>query len=166
MAGGDVELRQPVGLLDDELGDDGGTKHPPYRQAHAGSARPLGHAFVHERIHYSQVTLDADASQRHGRAVEVAIETSRDHSTGCLPENPVVSMEMVVSLEEEGEEEEEVGDGQAAVEDGRGHLSNFSRQQAQDGDVGRDPDNKHHHINNGDDPGAERAAEVAQCTVA
>lgn len=166
MAGGDVQLRQPVGLLYNELGDDGGTKHPPYSQAHTGSAHPLGHLLVHEGIHDSQVALDADASQRRGRAVEVAIETGRDHSTGCLPEHPVVSMEMVVSLEEEGEEEEKVGDSQAAVEDGRGHFSNFSRQQAQDGDVGRDPDNDHQHINNGDDPGAERAVEVDQCTVA
>lgn len=166
MAGGDVQLRQLVALLDEELGDDGGTKHHPYSQTHIGSACPLGHTFVHEWMHYSHVTLDADASQCQGRAVEVAIETGRDHSTGSLPKYPVVSMEMVVSLEEEGEEEEEVGDSQAAVEDGRRHLSNFSGQQAQDGDVGWDPDSNHQQINNGNDPGADWAAEVVQCAVA
>lgn len=118
MAGDAADLREPIALLDEELGDHSSTKHPPYGHAHPGSAHPLGEAFVHERVHYSQVALDADAGQRLGRAVEVAIETGRDHSTGSFPEHPVVSLEMVVSLEEEGEEEEEVGDSQAAVEDG------------------------------------------------
>lgn len=126
MAGCAVELRKPVALLDDELWDDCDTKHPPQSQGHPGSAQPLGHTFVHERVYHSQVGLDADASQRHGRAVEIAVETCRNNSTSSLSENPVVSMEMVVSLKEEGEEEEEVGDSQAAVEDGRRHLSDFS----------------------------------------
>lgn len=160
VAGDEAQLGEPVALLDEELRHDGGTEHPPHTHADPGGAHPLGEAFVHEGVHHSQVALDADAGQRLGRAVEVAIETGRDHSTGSLSERPVVSMEMVVSLEEEGEEEEEVGDGQAAVEDGRGHLSDFRGQRAQDGNVGRDPDDHGQHINNGDDPGAEGAAEV------
>ena len=91
-------------------------------------------------MHYRQVVVDADAGHHQGWAVEVAIETSRDHSTSSLSELPVVSIEMVVSLEAEGEEEEEVGDCQAAVEDGQGHLPNFSGQSAQNGNIGRDPD--------------------------
>lgn len=166
MAGDAAHLREPIALLDEELGDDGGTKHPPYSHAHPGSARPLGEPFVHEGVHHSQVALDADAGQRLGRAVEVAIETGRDHSTGSLSEHPVVSMEMVVSLEEEGEEEEEVGDSQAAVEDGGGHLPNFRGQRGQDGHVGRDPDSNNKDINNGDDPCAQRATEVLYCAVA
>lgn len=166
MAGDSAQFREQIGLLDEELRDDSGTKHPPYGQADPGSAHPLGKTFVHERVHYSQVALDADACQRLGRAVEVAIETSRDHSTGSLPELPVVSMEMVVSLEEEGEEEEEVRDSQAAVEDGRGHLPNFSGQSAQNGNIGWDPESHDKHINNGDDPRAQSAFEVACCAVA
>lgn len=97
-----VELRKPETLLDEELWDDGGTKHPPQSQGHPAYAHPLGHTFVLEREHHSQVALYADAGQRQGRAVEVAIETCCDHSTGGLSENPVVSMEMVMSLKEEG----------------------------------------------------------------
>lgn len=141
MAGGDAHFREVIALLDEELWNHGGTKHPPYDQADPGSQPPLGETLVQERVHYSQVALDADAGQRLGRAVEVAIETGRDHSTRGLSERPVVSMEMVVSLEKEGEEEEEVGDSQAAVEDGRGYLPYFSGQRAEDGDVGWDPNN-------------------------
>ncbi len=166
MAGGAAHLREPIGLLDEELGDDGGTKHPPYSHAHPGCAHPLGEAFVHEWVHHSQVALDADAGQRLGRAVEVAIETGRDHSTGSLSEHPVVSMEMVVSLEAEGEEEEEVGDSQAAVENGRGHLSDFRGQREQDGHIGWDPDSNDKDISNGDDPCAQRAMEIPYCAVA
>lgn len=166
MAGNAAQLREPIALPDEELGDNGGSKDHPDGQRDPASAHPLGERFVHERVHYSQVALDADAGQCLGRAVEVAIETGRDHSTGGLPESPVVSLEMVVSPEEEGEEEEEVGDSQAAVQDGRGHLPNFGGQRAQDGNVRRDPDNNHQYINNGDNPGAERAAEVPRCAVA
>ena len=166
MAGEASQLRERVALLDEEFRDNGGSKHRPHGQRSPGSALPLGQGFVLERVHYSQVALDADAGQRHGRAVEVAIETGRDHSTGGFSENPVVSIEMVVSLEEEGEEEDEVGDSQAAVQNGRGHLPNFRGQRAQDGSVGRDPDSKHQDINNGDDPGAESAVEVPCCAVA
>lgn len=166
VAGDAAHLREPIALLDEELGDGGGTKHPPYSHTDPGSARPLGKTSVHERVHYSQVALGAEAGQRLGRAVEVAIETGRDHSTGSLSKHPVVSMEMVVSLEEEGEEEEEVGDSQAAVEDGRGHLPNFSGQLAQYGNVGWHPDSHSKHVNNGDDLSAQRAAEVSCCAVA
>lgn len=160
MAGDAFHLREPVTLLDEELGGDGSPKQPPYSHTHPDSAHPLGEPFVHERVHNGQVALDADAGQRLGRAVEVAIETGRDHSAGGLPEHPVVSMEMVVSLEEEGEEEEEVGDSQAAVEDGRGHLPDFSSQGGQDGHVGGDPDSDDKDINDGDGPRAQSAAEV------
>lgn len=125
MAGDSAQLGEKIALLDEELGDDGSSKHHPHGYRHPGTAHPLRETFIHERVHYSQIALDADAGQRLGRAVEVAIETGRDHSTGRLSQKPVVSIEMVVSLEEEGEEEEEVGDCQAAVEDGRGHLPNF-----------------------------------------
>lgn len=166
MAGDAIQLGKRIALLDEELGDDSGTKHPPHGQADPGGAHPLGKGFVHERVHHSQVALDADAGQRLGRAVEVAIETSRDHPTGSLSEHPAVSMEMVVSLEQEGEEEEEVGDGQAVVEDGRGHFPNFSGQKTQYGDIGWDPDKDDQHVNDGDDPGAQGAAEVSRCAVA
>lgn len=74
-------------------------------------------------------------------------------------------MEMVVSLEEEGDEKEEVGDSQAAVEDGRGHLPKFSGQGAQYGDVGRDPQGDDKQINNGDDRCAQSATEVLYCAI-
>lgn len=166
MAGDEVHLREPIALLHEELGDDGGAEHPPHGHADPRRARPLGESLVHERVHHGQVALDADAGQRLGRAVQVAIETGRDQSAGGLPEHPVVSMEMVVSLEEEGEEEEEVGDGQAAVQDGRGHLPDLCGQQAQDGDVGGNPNNHGQHINDGDDPSAQSAAEEPHRAVA
>lgn len=143
MAGDGAQLREPIALLDEELRDDSSGKHNPHSYRHPGTAHPLRETLVHERVHYSQVALDADAGQRLGCAVEVAIETGRDRSTGRLSQSPVVSIEMVVSLEEEGEEEEEVGDCQAAVENGRGHLPNFWGQRGQDGNVGRDPDSNH-----------------------
>lgn len=160
VAGSTVQLREPEALPNQELWDDGCSKHPPHPQADPGCAHPLGQAFVHEGVHHSYVALDANAGQRRGRTVEVAIETGSDHPTGCLSQNPVVSMEMVVNLKGEGEEEEEVGDRQAVVEDGGGDLSDFSSQETQDGDIGRDAENNHKYINEGDDPGAERAAEV------
>lgn len=166
VAGDAAQIGEPVALLDDEFRDDGGAKHAPYGHTDPGSARLLWETLVHERVHHSHVALNADAGQRLGRAVQVAIETGRDHSTGRFSEHPVVSMEMVVNLEEEGEEEEEVGDRQAAVEDGRGHLPNFSGLHAQDGSVGRNPNNHGKRVNNGDDPGAQRAAEIFCCTVA
>lgn len=143
MAGDGVQLREPIALLDDQLRDDSSCKHDPHGYGHTGTARPLWETLVHERVHHSQVALDADAGQRLGCRVEVAIETGRDRSTGRLPQSPVVSMEMVVSLKEEGEEEEEVGHCQAAVENGRRHLPDLCGQRAQDGNVGRDPDNNH-----------------------
>lgn len=139
MACEDLQFWYPVGLLDKELRDDSSTKHPPYDHTHPRRVHPLGETFVHERVCYSQVAFYADAGQSLSWAVQVAIETGRDQSTGRLSEQPVVAMEMVVSLEEEGEEKEEVGDSQAAVEDGRGHLSNFSAQCPQDNDVRWDP---------------------------
>lgn len=166
MAGGAIHLRQPIFLLNEELGDDCGPKRPPYSHSDPGRARLLGETFVHERVHYGQVALGTHAGQRLGRAVEVAIETGRDHSTGSLPEHPVVSMEMVVSLEEKGEEEEKVRDGQAAVEDGRGHLPYFGGQHAQDCDIGWYSDGHRKHVNDGDDASAQRAAEVSCCAVA
>lgn len=165
MAGGSVHLREPVALLQEEFRQDGGPKHTPHSQAHTRRVHPLRKLFIHERVYHGQVTLDTDADKRHGRAVQVSIETSRDHSAGSLPEHPVVSMEMVLSLEEEGEEEEEVRDGQAAVEDSRGHFSDFSRQRAQDGDVGWDPDGDDQNINNRDDLRAQRAEEIPHCAV-
>lgn len=90
-------------------------------------------------MHYSQVALNANAGQRLGRAVEVAIETGRDHPTGSVPQSPVVSIEMIVGFEEEGEEQEEVGDGQAAVEDGRRHFPDFRAHCVQDGNIGWNP---------------------------
>lgn len=166
MAGDASHLREPIALLHQELGDHGGPERRPHCQGDPRSDRPFGEAFVHERVHHGQVALDADAGQRLGRAVEVAIETGRDHPTRSLPEHPVVSMEMVVSLEEEGEEEEEVGDGQAAVQDGGGHLPDFCDQRAQDGDVGRDPDSDDQHVNDGDDPGAQDPIQELHCAVA
>lgn len=165
MAGGEFQVRETVGLLDEELGDDGGPEHHPHGQGHPGGAHPLRQGFVPEGVHHGQVALDADAGQRLGRAVQVAIETGRDNSAGSLSESPVVSMEMVVSLEEEGEEEEEVGDGQAEVQDGRGHLPDLGGQRAQDGDVGRDAHGDHQHVNDGDEPGADRALQVLGCVV-
>lgn len=159
MAGDAAHLGEPIALLDEELGHHGGAEHPPHGHADPGGARPLREAFVHEGMSHGQVALDADAGQRLGRAVEVAIETGRDQSAGSLPQHPVVAMEMVVSLEDEGEEEEEVGDGQAAVEDGRGHLPDLRAQGAQDGHVGRDPHDNGQHVNHRDDPSAQRAAE-------
>lgn len=166
VAGDATHLGEPIALPDEQFGDDGGAEHPPDGQGDPGRACLLGEALVHEWVHHSQVALGADAGQRLCRAVEVAIETGRDHSAGSLPEQPVVSTEMVVSLEEEGEEKEEVGDGQAAVEDGGGHLPDFGGQQAQDGHVGRHPDSHGQNVNNGDDPRAQRAAEVSHSAVA
>lgn len=161
MAGGDAaHLRELKGLPDEELRNDADNKNPPHDHADQGGTRPFGETFIEERVHDSQVALDADAGQRLGRAVEVAIETGRDHSAGSLSEHPVVSIEMVVNLEEEGDQEEEVGDGQAAVEDGRGHLPNFGSHREQDGDVGWDPNDDHQDVNDGDDLSAQRAAEV------
>lgn len=166
VAGDAAHLGEPVALPHQELGQDGGAKQAPHGNADPRGVRPLGEAFVLERVHNCHVALGADAGQRLGRAVEVAIETGGDHSTGGLPEHPVVSMEMVLSLEDEGDEEEEVGDGQAAVEDGRGHLSDFRDQRAQDGNVGRHADNHRQHVNGGNDPGAQGAAQVFCCPVA
>lgn len=160
MAGGAIHLEDPVALLDEELGGDACRKHPPHGHCHPGGARPLGETFVQERVHHSDVALDADTSQRLGWAVEVAIETGRDQSTQDLPERPVVSMEMVVSLEGEGEEEEEVGDGQAAVQDRRRHLPELGGEHAQNGDVSRHPDSHGQYVNNGDDPSAQGAVKV------
>lgn len=166
VAGCAVQLGDVVALLHEKLWDDGRRKRHPQGQADPGGAHPLGHPLVHERVRHGQVALDADAGQRQSRTVEVAIETGGDQPTGGLSESPVVAMEMIADLEQEGDEEEEVGDGQAAVEDGRGHLSNFSGQQKQDGHVGRDPDRDHDDVNDGDDPGAQRAAEVSHRAVA
>lgn len=65
-----------------------------------------------------------------------------------------------MNLKGEGEEEEEVGHCQAVVEDGGGDLPDFFGEETQDGNVGRDTKNNHKYIGEGDDPGAERAAEV------
>lgn len=165
MAGYAAHLGEPKALLHQELGDDSGAKHPPHGEADARRVRPLGESFVHERVHHSQVALDADAGQRLGRAVQVAIETGRDHSAGGLPEHPVVTVQMVVSLEEEGEEEEEVRDSQAAVEDGRGDFSEFSRKRDQDGDISRYPDGDDQDVDDGDDPSAQRAEEIVHRVV-
>ncbi len=64
-----------------------------------------------------------------------------------------------MSLEEEGEEEEEVRDSEAEVEDGGGHLPNFRDQHVQDGHVGWDPDNNSQQINNGE---RQLASAIAQ----
>lgn len=122
MAGDEVQSWESVALLGEELGDHSSTKRHPHGRGDPGRAHPLRKAFVHERVHNGHVALDGDAGQRLGRAVQVAIETGRDHPAGGLSQSPVVSTEMVVSLEEEGEEKQEVGEGQAAVEDRRGHL--------------------------------------------
>lgn len=166
MAGDAVHFREPIALPNEELGDDCSPEHPPYSHTDPGRALLLGEAFVHERVHYGQVALGAHAGQRLGRAVEVAIETGRDYSTGSLSEHPVVPMEMVVSLEAEGEEEEEVWDSQAAVEDGRGHLPYFGGHHAQDCNIGWHSDGHGKYVNDGDDPSAQRAAEVSCCAVA
>lgn len=118
MAGDAAQPTEPIALLDEELWDDSSGKHHPHSYGHPGAAHPLRETFVQERVRYSQVALDADAGQSLGCAVEVAIETGRDRSAGRFSQSPVVSIEMVVSLEEQGEEEEEVGDCQAAVENG------------------------------------------------
>lgn len=166
MAGGAVHLRDPVALLDEELRDNACSEHPPHGHGHPGGVRPLGEAFVRKRVHHSNVALDADTGQRLGRAIEVAIETGRDRSTQGLPEHPMVSMEMVVSLEGEGDKEKEVGDGQAAVQDRRRHLPDFGGEHAQDGDVSRHPDSHGQYVNDGDDPSAQRAVEVSLRSVA
>lgn len=161
MAGGAVHLGDPVALLDEELWGNTCCEHPPHGHGHPGGAHPLGESFVHKRVHHSHVALDADTGQCLGWAVEVTIETGRDHSTQGLPEHPVVSMEMVVSLEGEGDEEKEVGDGQAAVQDRRRHLPEFGGEHAQNEDVSRHPDSQGQYVNNGDDPSAQRAVEVS-----
>lgn len=166
MAGGAVHLRNPVALLDEELRGNTCSKHPPHGHSHPGGVRPLGEALVHKRVHHRNVALDADTGQRLGRAVEVAIETGHDRSTQSLPKRPMVSMEMVVSLEGEGDEEEEVGDGQAAVQDRRRHLPDFGGERAQDGNVSRHPDSHGQYVKNGDDPSAQWAVEVSLCSVA
>lgn len=166
MAGGAVHLGDPVALLGEELRGDACSEHPPNGHRHPGGVRPLGEAFVCKRVHYSNVALDADTGQHLGRAVEVAIETGRDRSTQGLPERPMVSMEMVVSLEGEGEQEKQVGDGQAAVQDGRRHLPDFGGEHAQDGNVSRHPHSHGQYVNDGDDPSAQRAVEVALRSVA
>lgn len=99
------------------------------------------------------------------RAVQVAVETGCDDAAGSLAEHPVVAVEMVVGLENEGEEEEEVGDGQAAVEDGRRHPPDFGDHGGQDGDVGRDPHDNGQHVKTGDDPPAQGAGEVRHCVI-
>lgn len=166
MAGGAVHLQDPVALLDSELRGNACSEYPPHGHGHPDGVRPLGEAFVHKRVHHSNVALDADTGQRLGRAVEVAIETGRDRSTQGLPQRPMVSMEMVVSLEGEGDKEKEVGDGQAAVQDGRRHLSDFGGERAQNGDVSRHPNSHGQDVNRGDDPSAQRAVEVSLCSVA
>lgn len=166
MAGGAVQLGDPEALLDQQLRGDARGEHPPHGHGHPGGARLLGEAFVRERVHHSDVALGADAGQRLGRAVEVAIETGRDRSTQGLPEHPVVSMEMVVGLEGEGEEEEQVGDGQAAVQDRRRHLPDLGGERAKDGDVSRHPHSHGQYVNKRDDPGAQRAVEVSLSCVA
>lgn len=66
MAGGAIHLEDPVALLDEELRGDACRKHPPHAHCHPGGARPLGETFVQERVHHSDVALDADTSQRLG----------------------------------------------------------------------------------------------------
>lgn len=166
VAGGAAHLGEPVALPHQQLWDGGGRKQAPHGHAHPGRVHPLGETLVLEGVHHRHVALDADAGQRLGRAVQVAIETGGDHPAGGLPEHPVVSMEMVVGLEDQREEQEEVGDGQAAVEDGRGHLPDLGGQRTQDGHVGRHPDGHRQHVDGGDDPGAEGAAEESHRGVA
>lgn len=165
VAGGDAHLGQPVALPHQQLRDGGGRKQTPHGHAHPGRVHLLGETLVLEGVHHRHVALDADAGQRLGRAVQVAIETGGDHAAGGLPELPLVSMEMVVGLEEQREEQEEVGDGQAAVEDGRGHLADLGGERTQDGHVGRHADGHRQHVDGGDRPGAQDATEELHCGV-
>lgn len=66
MAGGAIHLGDPVALPDEELRGNACCKHPPHGHCHPGGTLPLGETFVHERVHHSEVALNADTSQRLG----------------------------------------------------------------------------------------------------